>query len=175
MLFISSCACAPSPNHLENGPSPSGAGRAAALPRCFSRSRPLPRLMRVLTSLPAVLTSGLCYPAEASAPEDRSSSASARTFISDLMTNPWCSSSTACLEAGWDLLGREEEDDELTVSFQGHCVGQIRPACTPDVHYGGWEKASCKGLERADISSPSTLQRSRQSPGQVRPSLHQTA
>ena len=137
MLFISGCTCAASPNQLEKGPSPSRAGQAATMPRCFSRSSPLPRLTRALTSLPAVLTSGLCYPAGAPASEDRSSSASARAFISVLTTNPWRSSSAVHLEAGWDLLRREEEDEELTMSLQGHCVRQSSPACTPDVHYGG--------------------------------------
>lgn len=168
-VFISSYACAASPNHLERDASPSRAGQAAAVFRCFSRSRPLPCLTRALTSLPAVLTSGLCYPAGPPASEDRSSSASARAFISDLMTNIWCSCSSARLVVVWDMLGREEDDDELIVSSQGHCMQQSSPACTHDVHYGRWEKASYKGLERSGISSPSTLQRGRQSPGHARP------
>lgn len=123
------------------------------MPRCFCRSSPLPCLTRVLTSLPAVLTSGLCYRAGALASEDRSSYTSARTFISDLMTNTWRLWSTAHLEVVWDLLGREEEDDELTVSLQGHCMGQSSPACTLNVHRVGWEKAwkRWKGLALAAL------------------------
>jgi len=120
------------------------------VPRCFSRSS----LTRALTSLPAVLTSGLCYPAGSPAAEDRSSSASARALISDLMTNTWCSYSAEHLQANWNLLRREEEGDKLTVSSQGHRAGQSSPACSPDVHYGGGTKPCISAWRRLALAAP---------------------
>lgn len=88
------------------------------------------------------------------------------------MTNTWCLSSATHLEVVWDVLGRLEEEDELTVSSQRHCMGQSSPASIRSVNCGGWEKASYKGSEYHHwnvINTPSTSQRSRQSPGQTRP------
>lgn len=65
------------------------------------------------------------------------------------------------LEDVWDFMGREEQEDELTV-WMNSCRATARVKaghCTPDVHCGVWEKASLKGLERAGTSSPSIVQK----------------
>ena len=90
-------------------------------PRPFYDSMVHPKAS--VTSPPAVLTSGLSSPAGALTSEDRSSSTSGRAFLSDPVTNTWCSSSAA-------HLGREE-GDELTVSSRGHRVGRRDPSCCP--------------------------------------------